>query len=168
MGIDDDMEIVVPLYNEPMAEAAGDAIDGIYGSADWSSQLEDEYSTAFVEAFEAEYDATPSYAARLAYTATMLYAAAVERAGTFYPPEVIRELEGHEYDNAGLGEEIMRECDHQAMRDILVVQGNSAEEQDETGNFWEVIEKSAYPDDVGYECGNGPSAECELGEYGDE
>ncbi|MFO7926835.1 substrate-binding protein [Natronomonas sp.] len=167
-GIDDEMEIVVPLYNEPMAEAAGDAIDGIYGSADWSSQLEDEYTNALVEAFEDEYDETPSYAARLAYTATMLYAAAVERAGTFYPPEVIRELEDYEYDNAGLGEEIMRECDHQAMRDILVVQGNDTATQEETGNLWEVVEQSAYPDDVGYECDEGPAAECELPEYGDE
>ena len=167
-GIDDEMEIVVPLYNEPMADGAGDAIDGIYGTADWSAQLEDEYTEAFVGAFEDEYGQTPSYAARLAYTATMLYCAAVERADTFYPPEVIRELEDYEYDDAGLGDEIMRECDHQAMRDILVVQGNDLQTQEDTGRFWEVVEQSAYPEQVGYDCDTGPAAECELGEYGDE
>ncbi len=167
-GIDDDMEIVVPLYNEPMADGAGDAIEGIYGTADWSAQLDDQYSVAFVEAFEDEYDRTPSYAARLAYSAAMLYAAAVERAGTFYPPEVIRELEDYEYDNTGMGDSIMRECDHQAMRDILVVQGYGLEQQEETGEFWEVVERSRYPEEVGYDCDEGPAAECELGEYGDE
>ena len=167
-GIDDEMEIVVPLYNEPMADGAGGAIDGIYGTADWAAQLDDEFTNSFVEEFEAEYGSQPSYAARLAYTATMLYAAAVERAGTFYPPEVIRELEDYEYDNAGLGEEIMRECDHQAMRDILVVQGNDLETQESTGEFYEVVEQSSYPEQVGYACDEGPAAECELGEYGDE
>jgi ABC-type branched-subunit amino acid transport system substrate-binding protein len=167
-GLRDEMEIVVPLYNEPMAGAAGDAIEDIYGTSDWSAELDDEFSQVFIEEYRDEYDRRPSEVARLAYTATMLYSAAVERAGTFYPPEVIRELEDYEYDNAGLGEEIMRKCDHQAMRDVLVVQGLSAEEQEEKGRFFDIVEKSPYPDNVGYECGEGPASECELGEYGDE
>ncbi len=167
-GLDQDMEIIVPLYNEPMAASSGDAIAGKFGTADWSTQLDDEYTNAFVSAFEDEYGRSPSYAARLAYTATMLYAAAVERAGTFYPPEVIRELEGYEYDNAGLGEEILRECDHQSMSDILVVQGNSADQHPEgggEGQYWDVVQRSSYPEAVGYDCDEGPAAECSLGEY---
>jgi ABC-type branched-subunit amino acid transport system substrate-binding protein len=165
-GMDQDLEIIVPLYNREMAKAAADSIDGIFGTADWSWQLDDDVSQAFVSAFQDEYDKVPSYAARLAYTVTMSYAAACERAGTFYPPEVIRQLEGWEYDQAGLGAETMRACDHQAQRDVLVVRGLPSGEQTED-RLLEVVDTTSR-DDLGYACDTGLAAECELGEYGDE
>jgi ABC-type branched-subunit amino acid transport system substrate-binding protein len=163
-GLDQDLELVVPLYNRLMAEAAQDSIQGVYGTADWNWQLEDDVSTTFTESFREEYGKVPSYAARLAYTQTLQYAAAVERAGTFYPPEVIRELEDYSFNNAGLGEETLRECDHQAVRDVLVVQG--AEDQSEDRLL--SITSQTPADEVAYGCDEGPAAECELGEYGDE
>ena len=168
-GVDEEMEIVVPLYNVPMAAGASGSIEGVFGTDDWDANLDNEPTRTFVDAFEAEYDRVPSSVARLAYSGTLLYAAAVERAGTFYPPEVIRELESYEWDNGGIGEEVMREGDHQTMRDILVVRGLPESEQSpDDGEYWEVVEQSSYPDDVGYEPDSGPAAECELGEYGDE
>jgi ABC-type branched-subunit amino acid transport system substrate-binding protein len=166
-GIDQEMEIVLPLYNRPMAEAAGGAIEGIFGTIAWDSQIDNTPSAEFTEAFSGEYDGRiPSGPAQLAYAQTLQYAAAVERAGTFYPPEVIRELEDYEYDNIGMGAETMRGCDHQAQRDIPVVRGLPAAEQGE-GRFFEIINVTSR-DDVGYGCDSGPAAECELGEYGDE
>ena len=165
-GLDNDMEIVVPLYNRLMAEAAGDSIEGIFGTADWNWQLENEFAQSFVEAYRAEHDRVPSYGARLAYTQTLLYAAAVERAETFYPPEVIRELEGYEFDNAGLGQETLRQCDHQGFSDVLVVQGRPASEQT-GGKLLEVVNQTSR-DRLEYACDAGPAAECSLGEYGDE
>jgi ABC-type branched-subunit amino acid transport system substrate-binding protein len=165
-GMNEDMELVVPLYNRLMAEAASDSIQGVFGTADWNWQFEDSVSQTFTEAFQSEYDKVPSYAARLAYTQTLLYAAAVERAETFYPPEVIRQLEGVQYDNAGLGAETMRKCDHQAQRDVLVVQGASQEEQTDQ-KLLNIVNQTSQ-DQLGYACDAGPAAECELGEYGDE
>ena len=166
-GLDEDMEIIVPLYNRLMAQAASDSIDGIFGTADWNWKLDEEYTQSFTEAFQNEYDQPPSYAARLAYTQTLQYAAAAERAGTFYPPEVIRELEDFEYNNAGLGEENMRACDHQAFRDVLVVQGKAPGDRESEFDLLNVVNQTARAD-LGYECDSGPAAECELGEYGDE
>jgi len=165
-GIDEDMEIVVPLYNRPMAQAAGGSIEGIYGTIAWDSQIDNEPSNAFTEAFQNEYDRVPSGPAQLAYAQTLQYAAAAERAGTFYPPEIIRELEDYEYSNIGMGEETMRACDHQAQRAIPVAQGLPESEQSD-GNFIDIVEITSR-DDVGYGCDSGPAAECELGEYGDE
>jgi ABC-type branched-subunit amino acid transport system substrate-binding protein len=165
-GLGEDMEIVVPLYNRLMAQAASDSIEGIFGTADWSWQLEDEVSQAFTQAFREEYDKVPSYAARLAYTAALSYSAAAERAGTFYPPEVIRQLEDWEYNMAGLGEETMRGCDHQAQRDVLVVRGLPSSEQT-SDRLLEVVNQTSR-DQLGYGCDEGLAAECELGEYGDE
>jgi len=166
-GLDEELEIIVPLYNRLMAQAASDSIDGIFGTADWNWKLDEEYTSSFVDAFESEYGQPPSYAARLAYTQTMQYAAAVERAETFYPPEVIRELEDYQYNNAGLGQENMRACDHQAFRDVLVVQGKPQSERESEFDLLNIINQTPR-DDLGYACDSGPAADCSLGEYGDE
>jgi ABC-type branched-subunit amino acid transport system substrate-binding protein len=165
-GLDEDMEIVVPLFNRLLAQAASGSIEGIFGTADWSWQQEDEVSQAFTQAFQDEYDKVPSYAARLAYSAALSFSAAAERAGTFYPPEVIRALEDWEYDQAGLGPSTMRACDHQAMRGIKVVRGLPESEQTEQ-QLLEIVE-DVPREDVAYGCDEGPAADCELGSYGDE
>jgi ABC-type branched-subunit amino acid transport system substrate-binding protein len=165
-GLDEDMELVVPLYNRPMAEAAGAAIEGVFGTVAWDSQIDNTPSQEFTQVFQDEYDRVPSGPAQLAYSQTLQYAAAVERAGTFYPPEVIRQLEDYEYDNIGMGAETMRGCDHQAQRDVPVVRGLPESEQAE-GQYFEIINVTSR-DELGYACDAGPAAECELGEYGDE
>ena len=162
-GLDQDMEIVVPLYNRLMAQAAADSIGGVYGTADWDPAIENEPSQTFVEVFQGEFDKLPSGPARLAYAQTLQYSAAAERAGTFYPPEVIKALEGYEYSNFGMGDQTMRECDHQAQRAVPVVRGLPPEEQSE-GRYLEIVQITPR-DQVGYACDEGPAAECKLGPY---
>src|SRR5262249_30126903 len=95
-------EIVVPLYSRLMAKGAGtENIQGILGTSEWSWHLQDPGSKIFTKAFEAEYKEPPSQAAHVSYVQTLLYANAVERAGTFYPPEVIKALEGFEFEGTG-------------------------------------------------------------------
>ena len=53
----------------------------------------------------------------------LLYADACERAGTFYPPEVIKALEGHKFDGLGNGPTEYRAGDHQCFKDVLVMRG---------------------------------------------
>jgi len=163
-GLDEDMELIVPLYNRLMAQAASDYIAGIYGTADWNWKLDDDVSQSFTQAFQDANDKVPSYAARLAYTQTLQYAAACERAGTFYPPEVIRQLEDYTYNQAGLGEENMRACDHQAFRDVLVVRGKPSGDRQSDADLLEIVQQTSR-DDMGYACDAGPAAECSLGPY---
>ncbi len=111
-----------------------------------------------------EYDRVPSGPAQLAYSQTLQYAAAAERAGTFYPPEVTASWRlrvqhfGKARDDAA--------CDNQAQRDSPRCSGLPASEQSD-GNFIDIVEITSR-DGVGYACDSGPAAECELGEYGDE
>ncbi|MGV8855635.1 MAG: substrate-binding protein [Devosia sp.] len=116
-------EIVVPLISELMAKGAGANIKGIYGTSNWHWNLQDEGTKAFTKSFGAEYGSPPSQAAHTCYVQTLLYADACERAGTFYPPEVIKALEGHEFDGMGNGKTLYRAADHQCMKDVLVVKG---------------------------------------------
>ncbi|SDB18088.1 substrate-binding protein [Bauldia litoralis] len=116
-------EIVVPLFSRLMAQGAGDAIKGILGTTNWNWSLQDDASQAFVKSFGQEYGNPPSQAAQTCYVQTLLYANAVETAGTFYPPEVIKALEGFEFDGMGNGPTLYRAADHQCFKDVLVVRG---------------------------------------------
>jgi branched-chain amino acid transport system substrate-binding protein len=106
-----------------MAQGAGDNIKGILGTANWDWQLPDEATKVFVKSFGAAYGQPPSQAAQTCYVQALLYANAVEQAGTFYPPEVIKKLEGFKFDGAGNGPTEYRAADHQCMKDVLVVRG---------------------------------------------
>jgi ABC-type branched-subunit amino acid transport system substrate-binding protein len=117
-------EVVVPLYSRLMAQGAGKNVAGIYGSTNWNWQLQDAASQNFVKSFGNEYGFPPSQAAHTCYTQTILYANACEAAGTFYPPEVIKFLEGFEFDGAGNGPTLYRAEDHQCFKKVLVVKGN--------------------------------------------
>ena len=94
------------------------------GTTNWNWSLQDEGSQAFVQSFGAEYGAPPSMAAHTCYVQTLLYANACEMAGTFYPPEVIKQLEGFNFDGMGNGPTLYRAEDHQCFKDVLVVRGN--------------------------------------------
>lgn len=117
-------EIVVPMFSRLMAQGAGESIKGILGTTNWDWTLQDEGSKVFVKSFGQEYGFPPSQAAQTTYVQAMLYANAVEQAGTFYPPEVIKTLEGFKFDGMGNGPTEYRAEDHQCFKDVLVVRGN--------------------------------------------
>jgi len=119
-----DFQIIVPLFSRLMAQGAGENIKGILGTTNWNWALQDAGSMAFVKSFGAEYGFPPSQAAHTCYVQTLLYANACEMAGTFYPPEVIKTLEGFKFDGMGNGETEYRAEDHQCFKDVLVVKGN--------------------------------------------
>jgi ABC-type branched-subunit amino acid transport system substrate-binding protein len=161
MGLATDTTLAVPLMDRTFLETAGSAIDGVYGTADWHWTRDERFSNAFTERFRAAYDQPPSSAARLAYAATMRYSAAVERAGTFYPPEVIRELEGNSYANTGLGRALSRACDHQSIRSVYVLRGQEPDSGPAPVEIAETVDGSS----VAYACSESPASECELGDY---
>ena len=116
-------EIVVPLFSELMAQGAGDAVKGILGTGNWDWKLDDAATKVFTKSFGAEYGAPPSQAAHTCYVQALLYADACERAGTFYAPEVIKALEGFEFDGMGNGKTLYRAADHQCFKSCVVVRG---------------------------------------------
>ncbi|TCS61282.1 substrate-binding protein [Varunaivibrio sulfuroxidans] len=137
------MEIVVPLYSRLMAQGAGASkIDGVLGTSGWNWTLQDAGSKVFTKAFEAEYGFPPSQAAQTCYCQTLLYANACEVAGTFYPPEVIKALEGFEFEGMGLsGKTLYRAADHQCFKDILVVRGKGPDKKKGEYDLLEVVEE---------------------------
>ncbi len=135
-----DFQIVVPLFSRLMAQGAGENIKGIFGSTNWNWSLTDAGSQAFVKSFGSEYGFPPSQAAHTCYVQTLLYANACEMAGTFYPPEVIKQLEGFKFDGMGNGATEYRAEDHQCFKDVLVVKGN--ENPSSQFDLLEIVEKT--------------------------
>lgn len=121
-------EIVVPLFSELMAQGAGPAIKGIFGTANWDWKLDNEATKVFAKSFGTAYGTPPSQAAQTCYVQALLYANAVETAGTFYPPDVIKTLEGFKFDGMGNGPTEYRAADHQCFKDVLVVRGKEKPE----------------------------------------
>lgn len=145
-------EIVVPLYSRLMAQGAGDAVKGILGTANWHWTLGDEGTKAFTKSFGQEYGEPPSQAAHTCYVQALLYANACEKAGTFYPPEVIKTLEGFKFDGMGNGPTEYRAGDHQCFKDVLVMRG--AEKPSNRFGLLEVVKvvprkQVEYPVDMG-------------------
>ncbi|MFW6028429.1 MAG: substrate-binding protein [bacterium] len=134
------IEVVVPLYSRLMAQGAGDNIQGVLGTTNWNWSLDNPGTNAFVSAFEEEYGFPPSQAAHTCYVQTLLYANACERAGTFYPPEVIEALEGFEFDGTGYGTPTLyRAEDHQAFHDVFVVEGKAAGDRQSEYDLLEIV-----------------------------
>lgn len=136
-----DFQIVVPLYSRLMAQGAGtSAIEGVYGTSLWDHSLDDAASAAFRDSFMADNNGVPpSQAGFTCYVQTLLYANACETAGTFYPPEVIKALEGLEFEGLGHSKGLYRASDHQVFQDIFVMQGKSQSARKEDHDHLEIV-----------------------------
>ncbi|MBA3520836.1 MAG: substrate-binding protein [Rhizobiales bacterium] len=161
-----DVQVVVPLYSELMAKGAGDNIEGVYGTTNWNDKLDDEGTKLFVKVFTEAHGFPPSQAAHTAYVQTLLYANAVEMAGTFYPPEVIKALEGFEFEGVAPNKHVYRAEDHQCFHDILVVQGKAPSERTTEYDLLNIV-RQVPREEVTYDpkipAFGGPAAE--LGPY---
>jgi len=160
-----DVDIVVPLMNRPMARNADTALHGVIGTVAWDVTIDTEISNAFADTWtsagfaqEKKVLAEPSGLGHLAYFQLLQYAAAVERVGTFEPPEVISELSGYPYDT-GLGGSTMRKCDHQAMRPVPVVRGRSKSDQSYS-RYFDVLELRSHT--IYYPCSEAPAKNCYI------
>jgi branched-chain amino acid transport system substrate-binding protein len=131
MGLKTKMQIVVPNLTLGMAErGTPKAMEGVIGALPWCYQVPYQYNYAkgieFVENFKKRFTRYPSTAAASAYTIMYEYKAAVERAGTFDTPAVIKALEGHEYQMLK-DKQVWRAFDHQSVQTVYTVRCNPAD-----------------------------------------
>ncbi len=125
-GLFKKMRMIVPNISSFQAQETGaQVMQGVFGTMDWWWELEDQFplSKNFVTAFRAKNGRPPMWGAHVGYMQTYLWAVAVERAGTFYPPTVIKTLEASKakpFDST-LGKVWYRAEDHQLIRPVPVV-----------------------------------------------
>src|SRR3954464_14173483 len=123
-GILPKMKLVIPYQIPFLApEVGADITEGVYAATDFWWTLEDKYPLAkmFVEAFQKKYNYRPEWGAENAYMEFALWADAVETAGTFYPPAVIKSYESPRKLQSMVGEVSWRSQDHQLVRPVVIV-----------------------------------------------
>jgi ABC-type branched-subunit amino acid transport system substrate-binding protein len=131
MGLKSEMQIVVPNLTLGMAQDGGPKVmEGVIGALPWLWGATDKYNFArgkeFVEKFAAKYNRYPDTSGASAYTILYEYKAAVEKAGTFDVPAVIKALEGREYTLLK-DKQLWRDFDHQSVQTVYAVKCKPAD-----------------------------------------
>lgn len=132
VGLKKSAQIVVPNITLGMADGAGPHVmEGIIGALPWTWSVPYKYNypegKKFVEKFAKQHRRYPSTSGASAYTILHEYKAAVERAGSFDAPAVIKALEGHEYTLLK-DKQVWRTFDHQSVQTVYAVKGKPAKE----------------------------------------
>jgi len=143
-GLFDKMTLVVPYMSPYLAQQVGqDLIAGVYAGLDFYWDMGDKYPLAkqFVDKFQAKYGYKPEWGAEAGYMQIALWADAVETAGTFYPPEIIKAYEsGKKYADSLVGPVSWRAADHQLIRPVVVVKGKKAADMKGKDDYYDVVE----------------------------
>ncbi len=142
-GLLNKMKLIIPYQIPFLAKELGaDTTQGVYAATDFWWTLEDRYPLAklFVDTFQAKYGYRPEWGAENAYMSFALWADGVERAGTFYPPAVIKALEAGHHNDSVVGDVYFRAADHQLVRPVIIVRGKAPKDMKNPEDFWEVLE----------------------------
>ncbi len=137
------MKLVIPYQIPFLAREVGPEItEGVYAATDFWWTLEDRYPLAkmFVDEFEKKFGYKPEWGAENAYMEFALWAEAVENAGSFYPPDVIKSYESPRKLNSVVGEVQWRSADHQLVRPVIIVKGKAPKDMKNKEDYWEVVE----------------------------
>lgn len=142
-GILQKQTLVVP-YNTPFLakEVGPDVMQGVYAATDFWWTLEDKFPLAktFVEEFSKKYNYKPEWGANAAYLQVAMWADAVERAKSFYPPDVIKAYEAGQTIQSTVGEVHFRAEDHQLVRPVIIQRGKKKADMKGADDYYDVLE----------------------------
>ena len=142
-GLIPKMTLVIPYQIPFLAKEVGpDLTAGVFAATDFWWTLEDRFPLAklFVESFRKKYGYRPEWGAENAYVSFAHWARMVTEAGSFYPPDVIRQFEKGETIPSLLGDVHYRPQDHQCVRPVVIVRGKAKKDMKNNEDFWEVLE----------------------------
>lgn len=142
-GLLSKMKLLVPNISPWQAKELGaELMQGVYGTMDFWWTMEDHYPFAkhFVSTFYDRYKYRPRWCAHIAYQQMLLWASAVQKAGTFYPVDVIKTLETTEFKGTTLGDVKYRAHDHQLIRPVPVVVGKKPSEMRNHEDYYRIVE----------------------------
>jgi ABC-type branched-subunit amino acid transport system substrate-binding protein len=142
-GLTPKMKMVIPYQIPFLAKEVGaELTEGVFAATDFWWTMEDKYPLAkmFVEAFDKKYGYKPEWGAENAYMQFAMWARMVSEAGSFYPPDVIKQYEKGETIPSMVGDVHFRAADHQLVRPVVIVKGKSPKEMKNKEDFWEVVE----------------------------
>ncbi len=142
-GLTPKMKMVIPYQIPFLAKEVGpDLTEGVYAATDFWWALEDKFPLAkmFVDEFNKKYGYRPEWGAENGYISFAHWARMVTEAGSFYPPDVIKQYEKGETIPSFVGDVHYRPEDHQCVRPVIIVRGKAAKDMKNSEDLWEVLE----------------------------
>jgi ABC-type branched-subunit amino acid transport system substrate-binding protein len=142
-GLIPKMTLIIPYQIPFLAKEVGpDLTAGVFAATDFWWTLEDKYPLAkmFVDSFRKKYGYRPEWGAENAYVSFAHWARMVSEAGSFYPPDVIKQYEKGETIPSLVGDVHYRPQDHQCVRPVVIVRGKAKKDMKNDEDFWEVVE----------------------------
>ncbi|HYD06817.1 MAG TPA: substrate-binding protein [Reyranella sp.] len=142
-GLTPQMNMVIPYQIPFLAKEVGPQLTaGVFAATDFWWTLEDKYplAKAFVAAFQKKHNYRPEWGAENGYMQFAVWARMVSEAGTFYPPDVIKQYEKGETFTAMVGDVKFRPEDHQLIRPVVIVRGKDPKDMKNEEDFWEVLD----------------------------
>jgi ABC-type branched-subunit amino acid transport system substrate-binding protein len=142
-GLTPKMKMVVPYQIPFLAKETGPELtEGVLAATDFWWTLEDKYPLAkmFVDAFDKKHGYKPEWGANNAYMQFAIWARMVSEAGSFYPPDIIKQYEKGETFASTVGDVHFRGTDHQLVRPVVIVRGKSPKQMKNKEDYWEVLE----------------------------
>ena len=137
-------QTLVVAYAVPFLakEVGPDVTQGVFTATEFWWTMQDRYPLAkeFVAAFEKKYNYKPEWGANAGYMQIAMWADAVERAKTFYPPEVIKAYEAGQKIDSTCGEVYFRAADHQLVRPVAVLRGKKKADMKTGDDYWDVVD----------------------------
>jgi branched-chain amino acid transport system substrate-binding protein len=137
------MTLVVP-YNTPFLakDVGAEVMQGVLAATDFWWTLEDKYPLAklFVAEFQKKYGYKPEWGANSAYMQVAMWADAVERAKSFYPPDVIKAYEAGQKIQSTVGEVSFRPEDHQLVRPVILLRGKKPSAMKNADDYYDIVE----------------------------
>jgi branched-chain amino acid transport system substrate-binding protein len=142
-GLTPKMQMVIPYQIPFLAKEVGPELtEGVFAATDFWWTLEDKYPLAkmFVDAFQKKYNYRPEWGAENSYNSFATWARMVTEAGSFYPPDVIKQYEKGETIPSLVGDVHYRAEDHQCVRPVIIVRGKVPKDMKNPEDFWEVLD----------------------------
>ncbi|MGN6585206.1 MAG: substrate-binding protein [Rhizobiaceae bacterium] len=139
------MTLVIPYQIPFLAKEVGpDITAGVFAATDfwWTMADDPKYPLAklFVDSFQKKYGYRPEWGAENSYNSFAAWARMVTEAGSFYPPDVIKQYEKGETIPSLVGDVHYRPEDHQCVRPVVIVRGKAKKDMKNDEDYWEVLE----------------------------
>ena len=142
-GLIPQMKLVIPYQIPFLAkQVTADLTQDVLAATDFWWTLQDQFPLAkvFVTAFNEKYGYYPEWGAENAYMQFAIWARMVSEAGSFYPPDVIKQYEKGDTFPSMVGDVHFRAEDHQLVRPVVIVRGKKPSDMKNDQDFWEVLE----------------------------
>jgi branched-chain amino acid transport system substrate-binding protein len=126
------------LFTSDIAALGPDAFAGTVFTTAWDWNMDDQ-SRQWADRFLKLTGKRPTYTQAGNYSATWQYLEAVRRAGTDDPDAVVKQLEGHKFEDFTMRHAMIRAEDHRVIHDVYLAQVKPQSEVKEPEDFVKIL-----------------------------